>query len=194
MARPRKLTPYLSRKIFLMSGYGMTRDQIGEVLGISHDVIDRASKNEEFSVSIARAREIADKQVIDSLFFRAKGYSHPEEKIFTHLISDGEGNQRVEVTRVMTVRHYPPDTNAIGLYLINRRPREFKPASAFRGDEKLPDDGKISRSLTQIFIGVREKEHVAIRSGENELEVLFGKDAAKQLKEKNGIGTDNPKR
>ena len=51
-------------------------------------------------------------------YHRAMGYSHPEEKIFCS--KDGE------VTRVMTTRHYPPDTTAFIYWTKNRMPEHFR--------------------------------------------------------------------
>ena len=54
----------------------------------------------------------ADADVAASLYHRAMGYSHPEDKIFLH-----EG----KVVRAQTTRHYPPDTGAAMAWLKNRQ-------------------------------------------------------------------------
>ena len=66
----------------------------------------------EFSESIKKGKEIADAEIASSLFHRAKGYSHPEDKIFN--------NQGVELV-VPTIKHYPPDTTAAIFWLKNRQ-------------------------------------------------------------------------
>lgn len=59
----------------------------------------------------------ADNKVVRSLFERATGYSHDDEKIFCQ---DGH------VTRVQTVKHYPPCMNAIQFWLTNRQPEVWR--------------------------------------------------------------------
>jgi hypothetical protein len=51
------------------------------------------------------------------LFERAKGYSHPEDKIF---------NNNGEPLIIPTVKHYPPETAACVVWLANRQPNKWK--------------------------------------------------------------------
>ncbi|MHC4744547.1 MAG: helix-turn-helix domain-containing protein [Planctomycetota bacterium] len=66
----------------------------------------------EFSESIKRGKAQADAEVAEKLFHRAKGYEHPETKVFCH-----EG----VITTHEVVKHYPPDTGAAMAWLKNRR-------------------------------------------------------------------------
>lgn len=59
----------------------------------------------------------ADARVERSLYERATGYSHPEDKIFNN-----EGKPLV----VPTIRHYPPDTTACIFWLKNRQPERWR--------------------------------------------------------------------
>jgi hypothetical protein len=87
-------------------------------------------KHPKFLKSIKEGKEKADAKVAASLFERATGYSHPEDKIFAHTVSDKEFNdkgkmtnitQHVEITTVPTTKHYPPDTAAAFIWLKNRQ-------------------------------------------------------------------------
>ncbi|MEM8615319.1 MAG: hypothetical protein AAGF20_00135 [Pseudomonadota bacterium] len=71
----------------------------------------------EFSDALKNWKQEADERVERSLYERALGYSHPEEKIF---------NDGGEALRVQTVRHYPPDTTAGIFWLKNRKPDEWR--------------------------------------------------------------------
>lgn len=93
---------------------GATDAQLAESFGVSKQTLNTWKKaHPEFLDSLKTGREKADAEVAKSLFHRAKGYTHPEEKIFC---SDGQ------VTRVKTLKHYPPDTAACIFWSKNRRP------------------------------------------------------------------------
>ena len=55
--------------------------------------------------------------VAESLYHRARGYVHEEDKIFQH-----EGMPVI----VPTMKHYAPDTNACSLWLRNRQPDKWR--------------------------------------------------------------------
>lgn len=67
----------------------------------------------EFCQALARARDRADAVIEGSLFARARGYEHPEDKIFL----GRDGNPVI----VPTIKHYPPDTPAAQFWLTNRQ-------------------------------------------------------------------------
>lgn len=71
----------------------------------------------EFSDTLKNWKDEADKRVERSLYERALGFSHPEEKIFQH---------NGEALRVSTVKQYAPDTTAAIFWLKNRNPDEWK--------------------------------------------------------------------
>ena len=60
---------------------------------------------------------LADANVAKRFYNRARGYEHPEDKIFLY-----EGSPVI----VSTVKHYPPDTQAAIFWLMNRQPRLWK--------------------------------------------------------------------
>lgn len=65
----------------------------------------------EFFESIKRGKEIADAEIANALYHRAKGYEHKEDKIFNN-----NGSPLI----VPTIKHYPPDTAAAFIWLKNR--------------------------------------------------------------------------
>lgn len=91
-------------------------------LARNFDVCERTINNwkEEFPSflqSLKNGKEIADSEVAKSLYQRAKGYSHPDEKIF-----NDNGCPLV----VPTEKHYPPDTGAAMAWLSNRQRHKWK--------------------------------------------------------------------
>ena len=66
----------------------------------------------EFLESLKRGKLQADAEVAESLYHRAKGYSHPEVKVFC---------QEGKVIEHKVTKHYPPDTGAAIIWLKNRQ-------------------------------------------------------------------------
>ncbi len=91
---------------------GATDKDLGDFFEVSEVTINAwKNKHPEFLKSIKGAKEEADSKVVRSLYERATGYSHPEEKIFCN---DGE------ITRADTTKHYPPDPTSMIFWLKNR--------------------------------------------------------------------------
>lgn len=59
----------------------------------------------------------SDERVAASLYHRAVGYSYNSEKIMQH---------QGEIIRADVVEHVPPDVTAARLWLLNRRPAEWR--------------------------------------------------------------------
>ena len=98
-----------ARKLCLL---GFTDKRLADFFEVSESTINKWKLDyPEFSESIKKGKDIADAEVVQSLFERAKGYSHPEDKIF---------NDSGAPLIVPTVKHYPPDTGAAFIWLKNR--------------------------------------------------------------------------
>ena len=76
---------------------------------------------------LKKCKEIADYEVENALYKRATGYDYTE-------VSIEKGTQGEKIKK--TVKHVPPDTGAIAIWLKNRRPDKWrdKPAEASRGE------------------------------------------------------------
>lgn len=119
--RPSKLTTldygFLQ---FLIAEKGFTDSEVAMVLGINEDTFHEWKlKNKKFSESVKKFKSLANRRVERSLYERAIGYSHEEDKIFCN--ADGL------VTTVKTKKHYPPDTAAAKNWLANRTRKEKDP-------------------------------------------------------------------
>ena len=71
----------------------------------------------EFGKALSEAKREADAKVVRSLYQRATGYSHPEEKVFCY-----EGG----IVTHNTIKQYAPDTAAGIFWLKNRQKDEWK--------------------------------------------------------------------
>lgn len=106
-----------ARKLCLL---GATDAELADFFGVVVDTISQWKKTHpEFSASIALGKQIADAEVADKLYHRARGYSHDAVKIF---MPQGAA---APVYAPYT-EHFPPDTQAASLWLRNRQPAKWR--------------------------------------------------------------------
>jgi hypothetical protein len=97
---------------------GATDYEIADFFIVTEQTINNwKSDYPQFFESMRRGKILADANVSEKLYHRALGYSHEDEKLFLF-----EG----EVIREDTTKHYPPDTAAARLWLLNRRPKDWR--------------------------------------------------------------------
>ncbi len=105
---------------------GYTDKEMAERLKISEATLNNwKNEHPDFLESLKRGKAIPDKLVERSLFQRACGYEHEEDKIFC---SDGQ------IVTAKTIKHYPPDTVACIFFLKNRRPDLWKDKQIIAGE------------------------------------------------------------
>lgn len=116
--RPTKFNSALTAKIKALYEAGATDVQVASAIGVSPRTIYYwKASNPEFLQTLKDGKDIADDLVVSSLFRRATGYTHAEEKI---------GFYEGYPIKVKTYRHYPPDVTAQIFWLKNRRPDEWR--------------------------------------------------------------------
>lgn len=93
---------------------GATDKELADFFGVAVSTISKWKVDyPSFSEALKQGKELADARVASSLYNRAVGYEHKEDKIFQY-----EGAPII----VPTVKRYPPDTTAGIFWLKNRRP------------------------------------------------------------------------
>ena len=127
MGRPTKFTPKMKEHIILLTRHGLIDTEIAAIVGISYvSLYDWKKNNPDFSKAIKKGKQEADSPMEASAWQRGMGYSHPEEKIFCNALGD--------VTRVETIKRYPPDPASFIFWLCNRHPDKWK-----RNEENKPE-------------------------------------------------------
>ena len=116
--RPSKFKPEFEHQVKTLAELGATDAQIAQCFGVTEQTLNNWKKSHpRFFESLKSAKEIADERVEQSLFNRALGFSHPEEKIFC---------DKGDVVRAGTMKQYPPDTTACIFWLKNRKSGEWR--------------------------------------------------------------------
>jgi len=110
--RPTAYKPEYSELGFKYCLLGATDAQMADFFDVSEQTINTwKTKHPEFLESIKKGKDEADAKVASSLYHRALGYEHDEDKIF---------NDSGKPLIVPTIKHYPPDTGAAIFWLKNR--------------------------------------------------------------------------
>lgn len=116
--RPSKFDGIDLNQVRQLATRGWTDAEMAEFFLVNPDTWHEWKKaHPEFSESLKDWKIEADSKVERSLYERATGYEHEEDKIFQY-----EGRPVV----VPTVKHYPPDTPAAIFWLKNRQPDKWR--------------------------------------------------------------------
>ena len=127
--RPTKYSPEIVEFAQTLASKGKTDIEISEIIGICPRTLNYwKGKYSEFMQSLKDGKSRADELVEASLYRRATGYYHEEEKMFY----DGKLGC---VHREMYVKHYPPDVTAIIFWLKNRQPEKWRDVKAIESDQ-----------------------------------------------------------
>lgn len=114
---------------------GMTNEEMAKFFGIGITTFDRWLKEKcAFRGAVKNGKEIADADVVVSLYKRATGYSHPDVHV---------SNYMGEVTLTPIVKHYPPDPVSMIYWLKNRQPARWRDRPTADGDDDAPPPVKI---------------------------------------------------
>jgi hypothetical protein len=122
---------------------GCTDKDLARSFDISESVVAKwKNEHEDFMNSIKAGRDQADAEVAQSLFHRAKGYSHSAEKIA--FSKDGQE------LRADYVEHYPPDAASAIFWLKNRQRNKWRDTPAVAVGIQNNGDGKVSVTMNTV--------------------------------------------
>lgn len=117
-----------ARKLCLL---GFTDKELADFFCVSEQTVNAWKKKyPKFLESTKEGKNIADAEVAEKLFYRAKGYEHEEDKVF---------NNGGEIITYRVTKHYPPDTQAASLWLRNRQPKKWRDTQNVNVTHSLED-------------------------------------------------------
>jgi len=142
---PTKFNPQIAEVANRLASKGYDDVQISEIIGICPRTLYYwKGRHADFLQSLKENKENADDLVEASLFRRATGYYHEEEKLFY----DGKLGY---VHRETTVKHYPPDTSAAIFWLKNRRRDQWRDSSQ-EPTEPVPTTSRTIKSFEDFCV------------------------------------------
>lgn len=141
IGRPSKFTHLDLAKVKVVAGKGWTDDEMADFFEVHRATWYRwKAEFEEFCDALKEWKDEANARVERSLYERALGYSHPEDKIF---------NDSGEAMVVPTIKHYPPDTTAAIFWLKNRNPAEWR--------DKQELEHTVSKDVAEMLDAARKR-------------------------------------
>lgn len=116
--RPTSYKSEYAEQAYKLCLLGATDVEMADFFGVTEQTLHNWRKaHPKFLESTTRGKMLADAEVAEKLFHRAKGYSHDAVKIFN--------NNGIEMI-VPYIENYPPDTQAASLWLRNRQPKKWR--------------------------------------------------------------------
>lgn len=116
--RPTKYKEEYARQAEKICILGATDEFLADYFDVDVSTIGNwKNKHDDFLEAIKKGKVEADLRVANSLYHRAVGYSHDEEKVF---------NNQGEIVTHKTTKHYAPDPTALIFWLKNRQPKEWR--------------------------------------------------------------------
>lgn len=104
--------------VYKLALLGCTDEEMADILNINPDTFHEWKKvYPEFSESLTRGKSIADAEIAESMYNRARGWRHTVGKPVTL-------NGKIEM--VIVEEAFPPDTKAATIWLTNRQGRRWR--------------------------------------------------------------------
>ncbi len=156
--QPTKYKVAYNKDVYKLCLLRATDKQIADFFNIATGTLHEWKKKyPKFLSSIKDGKEKADSTIAESLYERAKGYSHKSVHISNYL---------GKVTKTNIIKHYPPDTAAAFIWLKNRQGWSDQPKEINKDIDvpSVPASG-----ITSIFIknyhSVKVDKNITINRG-----------------------------
>lgn len=121
--------PSYNRQAYKLCLLGATDKDLADFFECAESTINKWKLDfPKFSESIKKGKTLADANVAESLYKRARGYSHPDVHISNYL---------GVITETKITKHYPPDTAAAFIWLKNRAGWKDKQEQVLSGQIQL---------------------------------------------------------
>lgn len=140
VGRPTKYKEEYNEQAYKLCLLGHTDEELAQFFEIATSTLYEWKLNyPEFAESIKKGKEIADSEVIASLYHRALGYSHPDVDI---KVIEGK------IVETPLTKHYPPDATSAIFWLKNRQPKKWRDKQVTEHEGQITIETK---SMEDIF-------------------------------------------
>ena len=149
---------------YCMALLGATDGEIASALGVPYGTFVRWKETKYSLMDALRRAQLATAAVGASLYMRAVGFTHPEEKLLTERTVDEDGSVHVTVKRVTTTVYVPPDVGAAKYWLENKQPERWRSrqeVTGAGGAPLVPQRGDINLAISVMAGGQGSQTDVA---------------------------------
>ena len=125
--RPSLYKEEYNELVYKLCLLGSTDKEIADIIGVEETTINNWKLSKPgFFESIKKGKDVADAEVANKLYQRAKGFT----KTTTRQVQDKQG----EVVDMITETYYPPDPVSIIFWLKNRQPTKWRDKQIVEND------------------------------------------------------------
>ncbi len=118
LGRPTKYKEEYNEQAYKLCLLGHTDEELASFFEIATSTLyEWKLKYPDFSEALKKGKDIADSNVVASLYHRATGYSHEDIDIKMY-----EGG----IIETPYIKHYPPDATSAIFWLKNRQPKKWR--------------------------------------------------------------------
>ncbi|AMD43229.1 terminase [Acinetobacter phage BUCT629] len=140
VGRPTKYKEEYNEQAYKLCLLGHTDEELAQFFEIATSTLYEWKLNHpEFAESIKKGKEIADGNVVASLYHRAIGYQAPDIDIKMY-----EG----KIIETPYIKHYPPDATSAIFWLKNRQPKKWRDKQVTEHEGQITIETK---SMEDIF-------------------------------------------
>lgn len=178
--RPTEYREEYCEQVKKLCRLGATDKEIADFFDVVESTINLWKlEHPEFSESIKKGKIVADAEIANSLFHRAKGYSHDAVKIFPTggEMKDKDGNIIKGPLLVPYVEHYPPDTVAAIFWLKNRRGKIKEEGQRWADKQEVTGDNGGPLSGPAIIIQAPDGVSINLPNNTEEADSQFEENA-----------------
>lgn len=140
VGRPTKYKEEYNQQAYKLCLLGHTDEELAAFFEVHVSTIHQWKLDyPDFSDSIKKGKEVADGNVVASLYHRAIGYQAPDLDIKMY-----EG----EIIETPYTKHYPPDATSAIFWLKNRQPKKWRDKQVTEHEGGITIENK---SMADIF-------------------------------------------
>ena len=153
--QPTKYRPEMCEQAYKLCLLGATNAQLADFFSVNEDsIMAWIKKHKAFGDAVTRGKKIADAEVAQSLYHRAKGYSHEDTQIN---VVNVKGEPKT--VRNTYTKQYAPDVTACIFWLKNRDRENWRDVKQIDGKVKHDHeytDLELAHELAGIIAKVAE--------------------------------------
>lgn len=140
LGRPTKYKEEYNEQAYKLCLLGHTDEELAQFFEIATSTLyEWKLAYPDFSEALKKGKDIADSNVVASLYHRAMGYSHEDTDIKMY-----EGG----IIKTRYTKHHPPDATSAIFWLKNRQPKKWRDKQVTEHEGGITIENK---SMEDIF-------------------------------------------